>query len=342
MNHREFLIHRLTTNTATREELLELLQMMSEEGDPHEDELFAELVELLQKDEEVPDEVKVKAQNLKLERRIISGKASQKIIPIFRSRTLWWSAAAAVAIMAVGIAIYQNTRQAGTPETQQIASSEEAKDRLVSAAGKQFVILPDSSTVLLNEGSKLTYHSKSYGENEREVTLSGEGFFDVKHDPSRTFIVRSEGVKTSVLGTAFNVKAYQNDHSVVVTVARGKVAVADEHQTFGLITPNEQIAVNTDSFVYVRSKVRAEVATAWADKFLIINNQRFDDAIAVVAARFKVKITLENAGLKSCRINAAFLDEHQLKDVLTALSTLANATWTMKNGSVMISGGGCK
>lgn len=341
MNHREFLLHRVVTKTATKEEILELFQMMSEEGDPYEDELLNGLVELLQGDEEVPEEVKLKAQKLKLERKIISSKASREVIPIYKSKKLWWSAAAAVGIMAVGIGLYESSRQDVVSGSSQIASSDGEKERSISVAGKQFVVLPDSSTVLLNEGSKLTY-STAYGKDIREVILTGEGFFDVMHDPEHKFIVRSSGVTTSVLGTAFNVKAYENDHQVVVTVARGKVAVADDHQAFGTITPNEQIAVNTDSFVYVRSKVNAAVSTAWADKFIIINNQRFEDAIALVASRFNVKIKLENADLRSCRINAAFLEEHELKDVLTALSTLANASWTMKNGSVTISGGGCK
>lgn len=67
--------------------------------------------------------------------------------------------------------------------------------------------LPDGSTVLLNEGSELSY-STSFGKQAREVTLTGEGYFDVQHNLSKPFKVLTGNVTTTVLGTAFNIKAY--------------------------------------------------------------------------------------------------------------------------------------
>ncbi len=102
-------------------------------------------------------------------------------------------------------------------------------------AGKRSrIILPDSSVVFLNAASKLHY-LKAFNEDTREVLLDGEAFFEVVHDASRPFIVRSGVVSTTVLGTSFNVKAFRGDGRIAVTVQSGKVGVSmssDGNQKF--------------------------------------------------------------------------------------------------------------
>ena len=103
--------------------------------------------------------------------------------------------------------------------------------------------LPDGSTVILNRHSKLSY-SQDPAAKKREVTLSGEGYFDVRHDHSRPFIVNAGKLSTTVLGTAFNIKTSVNDSKVIITVVRGKVRVTKKDNVIGVLTPNQQIAYN--------------------------------------------------------------------------------------------------
>ena len=75
---------------------------------------------------------------------------------------------------------------------------------------KTNVLLPDGTTVWLNAGSKLTY-DKTYGNTLREVTLTGEAFFDVVHNAEKPFVIHTSKINIRVLGTKFNVKSYPTD-----------------------------------------------------------------------------------------------------------------------------------
>lgn len=87
------------------------------------------------------------------------------------------------------------------------------------------VNLPDGSLVWLNAGSSLKYPTV-FDWDKRQVELSGEAYFEVESDPEHPFIVQTDGVEVSAVGTAFNVEAYRNDSIVAVTMAIGKVNVS--------------------------------------------------------------------------------------------------------------------
>src|SRR5690606_6204958 len=115
-------------------------------------------------------------------------------------------------------------------------------ESVVRFTKKDFIKLPDGSTVLLNDDSELSY-SLPFDDGPREVTLKGEAFFDIIHDNNKPFIVRTGNISTNVLGTAFNINA--RNRNVVVTVERGLVQVSDETQALSLVHPDERLTVNT-------------------------------------------------------------------------------------------------
>jgi transmembrane sensor len=333
MSYRENLVERYYNGTATKAERLELLKILEVEGRPHEDELFQQLMIELEREKSISEEDRELAVSLYFKR---TDKKPDNVIPISRSRSIFrWSVAAAIAA-ALGLTWYNYGFK--ETDTEQIAFNETPADSVITirtVRGSKFVVLPDASTVLLNENSTLTY-VRRYGYDTREVTLTGEGYFDVAHNPFTPFKVRTGKLVTTVLGTAFNIKVVKDPaggDKFTVTVSRGKVAVDDDRQSYGTLKPNEQISVNTDSHMAVRNNVKA-------DQFLIINNLAFEDAVEMIAMKFNVKITLENQALRKCRITSAFLEEPKLEKVLTVITALANATYAMNDGNVTIHGGG--
>jgi transmembrane sensor len=88
-----------------------------------------------------------------------------------------------------------------------------------------FIVLPDGSRAILSYGSKLSYASSFDGLAKRDVYLEGQAFFDIRHDDLKPFIVHTGKLETTVLGTAFNVKALKGDKTITVTVTRGRVKV---------------------------------------------------------------------------------------------------------------------
>jgi transmembrane sensor len=348
MSHREFLLQRYYDKTATTEELVELARIMAEEGYQHEDELFNQLMKNLQQQEDISDEDKNHvATNLYFKRADMETVREEKSreVPIERSRRYtWWSAAAIV--VAIGLAWYNNGFKQITT-TGDFATAEIPPDTVItisSGNSTKFVVLPDKSTVLLNENSSITY-TKRYGFDTREITLTGEGFFDVAHNPLTPFRVKTGRLVTNVLGTAFNIKVIKDpsgENKFTVTVSRGKVAVNDDRLSYGTLTPNEQINVNTDNHHGVRTKVNATLATSWTSQFIIINDQPFENAVQMIEAKFNVKIAMTNEALKQCRITSAFLEKPKFETVIKVICAAVNASYTIdKNGGVTISGGEC-
>lgn len=214
--------------------------------------------------------------------------------------------------------------------------TEEQSVHPVSYTNRQFVNLPDGSIVLLNDSSELTF-SDSFGKQLRQVTLSGEGYFDIKHDPSRPFIVHTGDVITKVLGTAFNVKAGENE--IVVTVTRGKVEVGDSKKVYEQLTPNQQIKVSTINDKFEKLEVNTEEVVAWKDDWLILDKVTMERAAELISGQFNVKAVIANNEIKDCVINARFIHHERLEQVVATIASLHNATYKIEGDEVIITGG---
>jgi transmembrane sensor len=333
---RETLVQRYLDDTITSEELETLKKMLAEDPDlmkmDHDLRAIKTLSDLRAMKANTQEDEDHVANDLFYEREEAEEKAT---VPMYRSgRFAWWSAAAAI-VVAVTLGIYVKMfKDIDSP----VASNQMTSEILISVKGPEFVILPDSSTVLLNKGSQLSYN-KTFGKELREVSLIGEAFFDIKHDPSHKFVVHSGKVTTTVLGTAFNVKELPTQ--VVVTVTRGKVAVKDDVQEFGTITKNERFTVNTEKSICARTTVKEGIAEAWTSQFIIINNEPFQRAMEIFENKFNVDITVENEELRNCRVTIDFLEKPKFEEALSVLCSLTSATWVVKDGKVIIQGGKC-
>lgn len=252
-------------------------------------------------------------------------------------RHTWWKAAAVLApIIGIG-ALLWFTRPAAP-------AAANASPVLAVAAkkpdSKRFILLPDSSTVVLREGSSLKYPEQFNGPT-REVTLVGEGYFDIKSVPDKPFLIRSGKVLTTVLGTAFNIKAYPNQPSVTVTVKNGKVKIeeAEGGKLLGVLTPDQQIVYNTGKVE--TTPVKAAETVAWLKKGMDFNAVPFEDIAQQINEQYHVNIRFANDVMKQCRIRATFEGTETLDRVLFVLCTVSNASYTISGDEVVISGQGC-
>ncbi|RYF89259.1 MAG: hypothetical protein EOO03_06425, partial [Chitinophagaceae bacterium] len=123
------------------------------------------------------------------------------------------------------------------------------------------VLLPDGTNVWLNSGSKLTYSREMDLGKTREVTLTGEAFFDVVKNEKRPFIIHTSRMKVKVLGTRFNVKAYEEDKTTETSLINGSVEVfikAAPGRRF-LLKPNEKLVL-ANNLAVKAAKSRTNVA----------------------------------------------------------------------------------
>jgi len=119
---------------------------------------------------------------------------------------------------------------------------------IVTSTSKSKVQLPDGSTVILNRQSRLTYN-KDFGVSRREISLTGEAYFDISRNKSVPLTVTAGSVKIRVIGTSFNVRAYTTDSTVETSLIRGSIEVcsADDPERTIRMRPNEKIIFGKDS-----------------------------------------------------------------------------------------------
>lgn len=323
MDRLEFLLQRYNNNTATPEEIEELSGLM--------DTVF--------KDSSGPEKLADAAEeDLQLIfKKLDSVPLTQPARTVrFKRSTVWLAAAAVITLAIVATALLTtdlfNTRSL----SQQPAAS------LMVYTDKQLVELPDGTQVLLNDNSELSFDSASFGLSMREVMLKGEAFFDVTHDPSKRFIVKTGEVNTQVLGTAFNVSAYSGAGEITVTVVRGLVQVGDDRRVYAKITPNEQIAVDVEKHTFIQKEVVAEEAVSWQKNFLIMEDLSLEEASRIIEKRFNVQVRFENEMLKKCVFSGTFLNDESLDQVLSIMTkVIGGIDYHVKGSEVTFSGKGC-
>lgn len=252
-----------------------------------------------------------------------------------RLRHGWWWSAAAVTLgaMATGVYIYQ-LPQSPAPHKEVVAQVAPEKP------SHQYLVLPDQSKVLLNEGSTLKYEN-GFTEKERVVHLSGEAFFTVRKD-TRPFVVYTGKVRTVVLGTSFNIRAYPSDQDVTVTVTTGKVKVVHGLKTVGIVSPNEQVKISDINNAVEKLQVDVEQATDWKKKDLLFDDLPMQEAGRLLEQRFGVKFFFEHPALADCHITAAFVRQESLQDIVKVIARVNNLEFRMTGDSVLLSGQGCR
>ena len=215
---------------------------------------------------------------------------------------------------------------------------------IADIAGRQsFIRLPDGSTVVLNAKSTLKYPDSFENQTTREVFLEGEGYFDIQPDPAKPFIVRSQNVSTTVLGTAFNIKAFPNDKDVTVTVTRGKVQVSVSDKILAVVTRDHQFTVEKKSVRTDHHLVDSQTAISWMEHDIVFDDVTMEDAILELENRFHVKIDLTNNQLRSCRFTATFVKGEDLDQILLVICEFNNATFQRSaSNRIEILGSGCK
>ncbi len=183
---------------------------------------------------------------------------------------------------------------------------------------KRSITLPDGSEVWLNENSVLTYDSLFA---ERHVSLTGEAFFDVAHDENRQFVITSGETATTVLGTAFNVRAYPDEDRIEVTVERGLVKFqekADESDEALLEKGTKGIFVKEEKEVKKIDKADQN-ATAWKTLRLNLNDVPVEQFEPTLERYFNVEIEVK----KPCILKQKFYGTYEDPSLETLLETMA-------------------
>lgn len=182
-------------------------------------------------------------------------------------------------------------------------------------------LLPDGTTGFLNNRSTLKY-PVNFGE-DREVHLSGEAFFDVAKSKKSRFRVITRNLETEVLGTSFNMMAYEDQSYQEITLKTGRLKVLDKNRKeLSTLLPNQQFVFDTIQRRFFTRQVNANNYTSWTEGKLVAQDEPFEDVAKKLSRWYDVEITIEDPELKDFRYYAKFEDE-PLSEVLKLLAITA-------------------
>jgi transmembrane sensor len=203
------------------------------------------------------------------------------------------------------------------------------------------ITLPDSSKIWLNESSYLAFDD-SFNSKQRQVILKGEAFFEVEKDPSKPFIILSHEARTQVLGTSFNILAYETQSYVEIDVKSGKVAFSEESSDDNLVTlvKGESARLDLNSLTFNKSNNQNPNYNSWKTKQLVFEDAKLTDVINDLNDYFNINIQLASSALASCKLTSKFSDP-TIDEVLEVLKFTLNITIQNTEKGITLNGSGC-
>lgn len=253
------------------------------------------------------------------------------VIPIKRSFQNYWWAAAAVVLMALGL-VWWNQEAIQKIEWIEVAS---ALDKSTE------VNLPDGSIVTLNKNSTLRYPTE-FGVT-REVYFEGEAYFDISHNPEKSFKINTEHTLVEVLGTSFSVRSYPDESEAIVNVTSGKVAfssIKEGLQEKVFLQKDEWASYDIESNRIIKS-TKSVNHLAWKTGILNFEDELISDVIADLEHYFDIRVEVKNDDLLNCHFQGKF-ENGELATILEVLSYTMNITHEVKGGVYFLSGPGCE
>jgi ferric-dicitrate binding protein FerR (iron transport regulator) len=319
--------------TATEEELAELnvfLEQFPEHKRMHQ------VTDALKGNAGQPETVKQKDISKKLEELWYKIKSTDtnpatltktaKIKPLFK-----WQWAAAILILGVAGGLFYVRKL----QSDALAASRIMHKIHVPYGATQKLIMPDGTKVVLNAGSTFTY-PETFSKNTRDVNLDGEGFFEVTHNAKKPFLVHTSKLIVKVLGTVFNVKAYNDDKTIETTLLKGKVQVElkDKPEKTIILLPNEKLMVANNLLPAKMqaggknvAKIEYQVTelpevkpedikeTAWLDNRVVFTNEPFEDVAKQIERKYNVQVVFDDQSLKTEQISG-LLDKESLQQAM--------------------------
>lgn len=223
--------------------------------------------------------------------------------------------------------------------------------------------LPDGTVVWLNGSSKLVYDNEHFGEAIREVTLTGEGCFDVVKNPAKPFIIHTSKMDIKVLGTIFNVRCYPEERNTETSLIRGSIEVTLKNRKDKImLKPSEKLIISDEAFATTGKATSADnaagkgiakdmivlrhltvlpqdstiVETAWVQNRLVFSSESFEEVALKMEKWYGVVIVFADEKLKQEPLTATFKKE-TLQEALLALQLTTRFNFKTDNDTITLS-----
>ncbi|WP_289055374.1 FecR family protein [Carboxylicivirga marina] len=251
---------------------------------------------------------------------------SKSILPLW-AKELVKVAAVAVLVAITTYAIFE------MPET--VQKNPSYATVIVPNGSQTTVELADGTTVRLNSGSELSYPSV-FGEELREVTLKGEGYFSVKHDNEHPFVVSTNDLEVRVLGTEFNVMAYDDADYIETTLVKGSVSLNKKGASYrnGVILKPGQKAIYQNGQLAI-NKANVELVTNWMKKGLYFQRTSLKELAQRLERWYDVDIILSNE-MDDLTFTGKFRNNETIWQILDVIKMTTPIDYKVKEDKIYI------
>jgi transmembrane sensor len=247
------------------------------------------------------------------------------------NRLVLWGTAA-VTIIILSILIFTNGDTAASATAQNAASEISTKN-----GSRTKITLPDGTQVWLNGNSRLNYDNENFGKTIREVSLTGEAYFDVAKNAAKPFIIHTSKINIKVLGTVFNVKAYPEDKQTETSLIHGSIEVTIKNRPKDkiILAPDEKLVVNnTDDVLPLKPSAAKQekmevqpqpqvlvnklihnpadstiAETGWVNNRLVFRDESFEEMALKMQRWYNTEIEITDQKIARQRITVTFTTE---------------------------------
>lgn len=231
--------------------------------------------------------------------------------------------------------LHINAKEEKKLQTNEDAELTKTFNQLVVPAGKRSTItFQDGTKLWVNSGSKVIY-PVNFDKDRREIFAEGEIFLDVSSDKERPFIVKTKQVDVTVLGTQFNLSAYNAEKQVQVVLVNGKVEVQTSGKEKNTLTPNSLFTYNTETQEKSIAQVDVSEYIAWKDGYYQFTKQKMDIVLRKIAQFYEVDIQWDPR-LEEMSCSGKLDMKNELNEVLKALQKAAPIQVEQSQGKIYI------
>ena len=229
-----------------------------------------------------------------------------------------------------GVIAYRKVNDAG----QTLAASAQAYNSITTPRGGQYqVILSDGTKVWLNAASVLKYPA-AFTAKERTVELSGEAYFEVARNSKSPFKVQVKGTTVHVLGTHFNINAYNDEKEVKTTLLEGSVKLTSKKREV-LLKPGEQGIVSASSTDFDVERVDLDGVVAWKNGFFVFNNEDIYTIMKRISRWYDVDVAFAD-DFKNKNFGGTVSRFNDVSLVLRALELTGSVHFKMEGRKIIV------
>lgn len=256
-------------------------------------------------------------------------------VPMIRRRLRTWYAAASVfLLLGSGFTVWLTSRQGRSKELA-------FRESRTTNGQHRLIVLPDGTRVYLNAASRLRY-PEQYGDTIREVFLDGEAFFDVAQEKDRPFIVRADHFSAKVLGTSFDLRDYNDEHSSCVQLKTGKLQVALNGKYAAgqkdevILLPRQQVSFRSDKSGLALQPVSYGDVGSWTEGRLIFNDRSSLGILRELERTYNIRFRVHVSQPELARRYTVRLDKMRLDKTLETVGLLTSLNFARKDSIIEV------